>query len=102
MRSVDPEAILSVEVRDQTYDLTTSDLALLVAEPPLRECDNCESTQLAWHLATRLSAHAPLDGQLKSNDVIPLLYLACEECSETLRYVEDDAELARLLAGLAR
>lgn len=96
MRNVDPEAILSVWVRDQTYDLTTSDLALLVAEPPLRECDNCGGTDLTWHLGKHFASGVD-PHRMSGHDVIPILYQACEECGDVLRTIEDDAELARLL-----
>jgi hypothetical protein len=77
----------------------TADLPM--APPYPARCTNadCESDLLEWHLATRMGhGLAIMDGRLKMNDVVPRLYLSCEECGEMLGLVEDDGPLNKLLA----
>ena len=56
------------------------------------QCLECGSTDLTWHSSVD-SNSGVVDGRLKYNDVHPLFYLGCEECSHTLRALTGD-ELA--------
>lgn len=60
-------------------------------------CPNCDGDRFSWSLSTRLSSSAPLDGQLNSHDVIPILVLGCDDCSETIRIVEGDQIVNELM-----
>lgn len=61
-------------------------------------CPHCGGTEhLDWSLATRLANGAPMDGRLRKNEVVPQLFLACEECGEVLLTVETDEELAEVI-----
>ena len=52
-------------------------------------CPNCSSEILQWHVGTRGPMDVP-DGRIRMNEVSPIAYLACEECSETIRIIEED------------
>lgn len=58
-----------------------------------RRCPNCDSTKLSLDLSTRHAASAPLNGLLSGHDVIPMLVLGCDECSETIELIEDTTRI---------
>ncbi len=64
------------------------------------ECPACGATgdSLTWEAGTRLSSHAPAAGHNRYNghDFVPVMYLACEECSETLITLDGDVFLDAL------
>lgn len=53
-------------------------------------CKNCGSESATWTVSTRVSRHAAgvPDGRFKSNEILPIAYLGCDHCSETLRTIE--------------
>lgn len=59
-------------------------------------CPNCESTLLSWGLSTRLASYVTDPLRLTGHDVIPQLVFSCDECSETIRVIEDGPEFAQL------
>lgn len=59
-------------------------------------CPECEQSEyLQWNCSTRTTGGVP-QGRLNSNEVIPIFYLGCEYCSETLGVVDGD-DVAELL-----
>jgi hypothetical protein len=55
----------------------------------MMQCSNCGSNDLLWYVGLRSANDVP-DGRLRLNEVQPIAYLACEECSETLRVIGED------------
>lgn len=53
-------------------------------------CKDCGSTQLTWHADVR-NYGGVQDGRLKMNEIGPIFYLGCDECSATLKIVDGDA-----------
>lgn len=52
-------------------------------------CPECDGTDLRWHVAkTRANSFPGANGPLPLNEVKVIGYLACEECSETVRLIE--------------
>jgi len=49
-------------------------------------CPNCHGHKTKWHADTRKTSNV-VDGRLKSEDLQPIVYLGCEECSETIKVV---------------
>ncbi len=41
------------------------------------------------------------DGRIRMSEVSPIAYLACEECSETIRVIDED-EINEMLNGTKR
>jgi len=66
-----------------------------MAQTTGHECANCGSHNCRWHLALRVHNEAE-DGRLRMHDVAPIAHLACEECGETIRTV-DEFEIDRML-----
>ncbi len=58
-------------------------------EMPGTKCPNCDSSDLRWYVSKQ-SASDIQDGRLRMHDVSVIAYLACEECSETLKTVMED------------
>ncbi|HEX8321652.1 MAG TPA: hypothetical protein VF632_24945 [Longimicrobium sp.] len=54
---------------------------------------------MSWTLHARVSSHAPGDGRLRLNEVVPRVVLICDDCGEPLWVVEDDAELAEFVVA---
>lgn len=67
--------------------------------PKVCPTPDCGSTHLLWSFGKRLSNHAPPAGhnRLAMNDVVPRIFLACEECDEVLLVIEDDDQLDELI-----
>ncbi len=63
-----------------------------------KSCKECGSTQLTWFCG-KTNRYGPQDGMLSMHDVGVQFFLRCEECSETLQIVSDDAML-KFLNGL--
>jgi hypothetical protein len=59
--------------------------------PP--ECPNCLGSLLSLNGAKH-NASSVLDGRLKMNDIHATVYVACEECSETIAEIDLDEFLA--------
>ena len=47
-------------------------------------CNECGSDQLLWHSAV-VNLSSCQDGRLKLNEVEPMFFLSCENCSETVQ-----------------
>lgn len=58
-------------------------------------CPECHTGLLAWHLAKDNTGGA-MDGRLRMHDVSIIAFLACEECGETLRHIDQDVVEAML------
>ncbi len=54
------------------------------------KCTNCEGSLLRWSIATKGPSDVP-DGRIRMSEVHAIAYLYCEECSETIRIVDEDA-----------
>lgn len=68
-----------------------------VVDPAKRTtCPNCGSTALSWQVAVITTDHAPVSGRMALNDVKAVGVLGCDECSETVAVIDEDA-LAALL-----
>ncbi len=53
------------------------------------KCKNCSSTNLRWYISKKGPSDV-VDGRIRMSEVYPIAYLACEECSETIRVIEED------------
>lgn len=53
------------------------------------QCKNCGSNELRWHISTRGPSDVQ-DGRIRMSEVSAIAYLACEECSETIRTAYED------------
>lgn len=56
------------------------------------KCKNCGTDGSTWIVSTRISTGAigiP-DGRFKMNDIVPIAFLACNYCSETLKVIESE------------
>lgn len=60
-------------------------------------CPNCTSDSLRWYVG-KAGPSDVQDGRLRMSEIHVIAYLACEECSETLRTIESD-EVDRMLNG---
>ena len=58
-------------------------------------CPNCGSTNVKWNSGTK-NYSTVVDGRLQMHDVSPIFYLACEDCSETLKILSGD-EVAEII-----
>lgn len=55
-------------------------------------CSECGGTDLRWYVdKTRANSFPGVNGPLPLNEVKVIGYLACEECSETVRLIEVEA-----------
>lgn len=51
-------------------------------------CSNCGGDELRWHADKQGPSHIA-DGRLRMSEIHVIAYLACEECSETLRVIQE-------------
>ena len=56
-------------------------------------CHECSSDKYCWYASVRVNQEIQ-EGQLRSHDVTPTVYLACEECSGTIMSMDLDQFLA--------
>lgn len=59
-------------------------------------CKNCGSDDLKWFIGTKGPSDV-VDGRIRMSEVSAIAYLACEECSETIRVVRSEDEINRML-----
>jgi hypothetical protein len=69
-----------------------------VEDDGLTRCGECSSADLAWSLVT-LNVSGIGDGLLRLHDVQAALMLSCNECSATVRIIQNDNEVAALING---
>jgi hypothetical protein len=55
----------------------------------MKDCTNCGSNDLRWHVGKHVGNNGVQDGRLKLNEVQVIAFLACEDCSETLQTIGD-------------
>lgn len=58
-------------------------------------CPNCDGEELRWYVGKQ-GAAGIVDGRHCMREISVIAYLACEECSETLKVVGED-EVERML-----
>lgn len=62
------------------------------------KCDECGSNNLRWGYTEQI-INGVAQGRLKTDDVVTLFYLGCEECSETVSVMNCD-EIVELLGEI--
>jgi hypothetical protein len=53
------------------------------------KCPNCDGNDLKWYVGNQGPSDV-VDGRIRMSEVQVIAFLACEECSETLRVVGED------------
>lgn len=67
----------------------------------VEKCPACGAAALSWSIV-KVNASSAADGCLKMHDVQVHAMLGCDKCSETVRVVDADSELARLHGEVGR
>lgn len=65
---------------------------------PTGECPECDSPELRWHAGTK-NIGGVQDGRIRMSEVVPIFFLGCEFCGETIKVIEGD-EVAEFLNSL--
>lgn len=66
------------------------------------KCKNCGSESLSWSLSVINLTHVQ-DGRLKMHDLMPVLVLGCDLCSEDVRIIREDApDMRKILNGIPK
>jgi len=56
----------------------------------MNQCPECGSTNLEWFVTNAIAPDGVTNGRLTPNDLNPIAYLGCAECSETVTTVDSD------------
>ena len=66
-------------------------------------CSNCGSSMLRWEYGVKNNSNIA-DGCLYMRNMVPIAYLGCEACSETIRVcsIEESIEIQLEWAGVTK
>lgn len=51
-------------------------------------CNNCGSDNVMWHQALTVP-NGIQQNRLNTHDIVPIFYLGCEDCSETIQTISE-------------